>query len=218
MSKKPNPKAAFSQTLTPAQKAHYEHSLVFAADMGMTYLFSNPAATVAIVNPAYNFGSFKDFAAKADERLLEQFHGMAFGEPPTKADRQDIVEWQVKVWMRLCETAANRLSSPKNPGERKQSAKMLNRSYELVKTEIDANLKLPPQAKTCLAFFTECAAKDEAYQKIPVEERGVFTIKEDAFKKYVEQEAARLQTRQDPWRIFQYYRPELIKNGFIRLV
>lgn len=218
MSKKPNPKAAFSQTLTPEQKANYERSLVLGND-GLTYLFSNPAATVAIVNPAKVYDNFKAFTASTDAVETAKLHSLAFGgEGHTKADEADLLEWQVKVWMQLCKTANNRLASAQPAGTRKVSEKMLNRAYELVKSEIPAELKLPPQAKTCLTFLVECAAKDEAYQKVPAEDRGVFSIKEDAFKEYVTTNAARLNTRQDPWRIFQYYRPVLINYGFLRLV
>jgi hypothetical protein len=218
MSKKVNPKAAHSQTLTADEKLNYERSLVIGND-GLTYLFSNPAATVAIVNPAKVFDSFRAFILVTEVEALAKMHSLAFGgEGHTKADESDIVEWQVKIWMQLCRTANNRLSAATSPGTRKVSEKMLNRAYELIKSEVPAELKMPPQARTCLAFLTECAAKDEAYNAKPVEDRGVFSIKEDAFKVYVVEQAARLKTRQDPWRIFQYYRPELIKSGFVRLV
>jgi hypothetical protein len=216
--KKVNPKAAYSQTLTSEQKLNYERSLVIGND-GLTYLFSNPAATVAIVNPAKVYDNFKAFTASTDAVEVTKLHSLAFGgEAHTKADEADLLEWQVKVWMQLCKTANNRLASPAASGTRKVSEKMLNRSYELIKSEIPADQKMPPQVRTCLTFFTECAAADETYSKTPVEERGVYTISEKAFQAYVEKEQLRLKTRQNPWRIFQYYRPELIKGGYIRLI
>lgn len=219
MSKKPNPNASYSQTLSAEEKKHYDHSLVFAADMGMTYLFSNPAATVAIINPAHNFGNFKEFLAKTekDTALLEQFHRMAFDKEPSKEDRSDPIEWSVRVWIQLCKTAANRLTEVRADG-RKTPAKLQNRRYELVKTDVPPEMKMPPQSKTCLEFLAELCKNDTAYQALDTESRGIWSISEEAFNKYVIDNAARLRTRQDPWRIFQYYRPELIKAGFIRLV
>jgi hypothetical protein len=42
------------------------------------------------------------------------------------------------------------------------------------------------------------------------------TISEKDLKDAVIKRAAELKTRQDPWRIFQYYRPQLIQAKLIR--
>lgn len=60
--------------------------------------------------------------------------------------------------------------------------------------------KMPPQAKTCLAIL-EALGTDE--------------ISEADAMKAVADRKDELRTRQDPWRIFQYYRPRLNEAGII---
>lgn len=209
-------KKPFSQSLNPEQKKLYNYSLVQSVD-GLFYLFLNSAATVAIIKPANVWNGWKEFSEKvATESELVNLYILAKGEEPTKEQKEDLVELSVLVWIRLCETALNRLATPKSDG-RKVSEKMLNRAYEVLKTEVAPDVKMPPQAKTCLVFFTECMAGDAEYQKKEAP-RPTYIIAENLFKDYVIANAARLNTRQDPWRIFQYYRPELIKSGFLRLI
>lgn len=209
-------KKSFSQSLSPEQKKLYNYSIVQSVD-GLFYLFLNAAATVAIIKPASVWNGWKEFSEKVVTLdTLTGLHVLAYGEEPSKADSEDLVELSVKVWIKLCETALNRLTSTKVAG-RKVSEKMQNRAYEVLKTEVATDVKMPPQAKTCLVFFTECMAGDAEYQK-KESPRPTYIIAENLFKDYVIVNAARLNTRQDPWRIFQYYRPELIKSGFLRLI
>lgn len=42
------------------------------------------------------------------------------------------------------------------------------------------------------------------------------SITEDDFKAAIYAEQSRLKTKQDAWRIFQYYRPQLIANKYIK--
>lgn len=212
MAKKPNPNASFSQTLSAEQKLNYKRALVQAQD-GLFYLFADASKTVAIINPAKVYDNFDAFLKEDDQRVVS-LYATAFEEEPSKALLKDMVELRVMVWMRLCQTALNRLDAAKPD----RAAKLADRSYEVISLEVPETEKLPPQARMCLTFFAELMAADAAFQAIPAEERGVWSIKEKDFNDYVVKNAERLRTRQDPWRIFQYYRPELIKRKLIRLV
>lgn len=58
--------------------------------------------------------------------------------------------------------------------------------------------KLPPQAKTVLGWI-----QDEG------------PVSEEKLREIAAQRAEELKTKQDPWRIFQYYRPRLINEDFL---
>ena len=60
-----------------------------------------------------------------------------------------------------------------------------------------------PQARTCYEILVECL-------------KGKREITEAGLRAKVEEQGARLRTRQPAWRIFQYYRPELIKAGLVK--
>jgi hypothetical protein len=65
--------------------------------------------------------------------------------------------------------------------------------------------RLPPQA---------CALLDILYEAIEANGSNVFT--EAQMRGIVELRRDELHTKQDPWRIFQYYRGKLITCGFLR--
>ncbi|CAB4182364.1 hypothetical protein UFOVP1090_2 [uncultured Caudovirales phage] len=220
-SKKIDKNAPFSSTLTTDDKKRYNYPLVQSQD-GMWYVFPNEATTVAIINPRQVLKDWATFSAEMESKPndLHDLFVTAFNREPTKGEMKDKVELSIQVWMQLSKTAANRLNSAPDPktlnekGEVKRVfKKLMNRGYEVIKLEVDPALKLPPQARTCLEFFSELVKTEN-----PSGEDRIVTISEKVVQTYVETNAERLKTRQDPWRIFQYYRPTLIKDGFIRLV
>ncbi len=216
MSTKSKTTSYSSNELTAEQKRNYKRSLVRSQE-NIWYLFeSELQAGIRIMNPRAIYKSWDDFSNVITIEELTTLHVTCFDKQPTKQELKDKVELSVKVWMRLCETALNRLEegdgTVKAPGERKTAAKLQNRGYEVLKTKVPDDLKLPPQAKTCMEFFAELVST------APASQDSIVTIPETQFKDYVMANAARLNTRQDPWRIFQYYRAVLISSGFIRLV
>ena len=219
--KKQDKNAPYSSTLTTDDKKRYNYPLVQSQD-GLWYVFPNEATTVAIINPRKVHVSWAKFSEEMElaPAILHDLFVTAFNREPTKSEAKDTIEMSIMVWMQLSKTAMNRLNSAPDPkslndkGEVKRVFKKLqNRGYEVIKLEVDPALKLPPQAKTCLEFFSELVKEAN-----PSGEDKIVTIPEKVVQDYVLKEQARLATRQDPWRIFQYYRPTLIKNGNIRLV
>ncbi len=206
-----------SQELTADQKRYYKMALVLSQE-SMWYLFANETqAGTRIMSPRDLFKSWEDFQLRVPLERLESLHFQCFDAKPTAKELKDPMELSVKVWMRLCETAVQRLdgdgTAGQNTGAKRTNNKLADRKYEVVKFEVAADAKLPPQAKTCMVFFQELATKaghDDT--------KGVFEVPEKDFHDYVVANAERLKTRQDPWRIFQYYRPTLIQMGHVRLV
>ena len=67
----------------------------------------------------------------------------------------------------------------------------------------DSTVIVTAQAKVCWSLFERC-----------IEARP--HVKEAELRQFVEANAAELKTKQDPWRIFQYYRPKLIEAKLLR--
>lgn len=77
-----------------------------------------------------------------------------------------------------------------------------------VKTEMlkQAIVHLPPQAQVIVDIIEiACSTRSEP------------TFSEDELQGIVEKHGFMLHTKQDPWRIFQYYRGKLIASGVMRL-
>ena len=124
-------------------------------------------------------------------------------------------EVSITVWHALCEqgrdvTIENAINknSTTNPSRKK---KLANRRYvkvqdsDLTPAELKNRglYKLPPQATACLELFLS---------------EGTNEVTETRMKELIMEKREVLNTKQDPWRIFQYYRPQLISHRYIRLV
>ena len=129
-------------------------------------------------------------------------------ELPKKASKVDLT---LLLWSAMCAKAVETepVQTTAMPKEKKPG-KLANRKYEVIPMEgqdaIDREKSLanfPPQAKACLQIMQEF---------------GTPFIPEDDLKKAIAEKADRLHTRQDPWRIFQYYRAQLIERLWIRLI
>ncbi len=81
---------------------------------------------------------------------------------------------------------------PRKQMERANSAK-----YRKGKNNV-CDIKTP-QAKTCFTIFVDCIAKKDH-------------VTEKELRDLVEKRVSELRTRQPAWRIFQYYRPQLIAS------
>ncbi len=67
---------------------------------------------------------------------------------------------------------------------------------------------ITPQAKECVKIFNEAITKFGKGEPK--------SITEEVLRQYVVDQGPRLKTRQDPWRIFQYYRTQLINAHILR--
>jgi len=148
--------------------------------------------------------NFNEFEEKVNEQTALTYHEQLFGKNPP--DKQELVTTKLLVWHKLCSTAKNNLTNqsgtPKDPETGRKST-ILNSVYTRGEiTEGTADIKTY-QALKCLELFRNCIGEREE-------------ITEGELKQYVIDHADVLKTRQDPWRIFQYYRPTLIKAKLIR--
>lgn len=151
--------------------------------------------------------NFDAFEKEVNMQTALTYHENLFGVSPPKD--QDLIFTKINVWHKMCMTVknkafANETGTPTDPVSNRKST-ILTCIYSTGEiTEGTADVKTY-QALKCLELFRACLAKE-----------GTEEVTEGILKQYVIDNAAILKTRQDPWRIFQYYRPTLIAAKLIR--
>lgn len=150
------------------------------------------------------WANFNDFADTVNEQTTLAYHEQLFKANPPK--KQDLITTKLHVWHKLIASAKNSMVSdtPKDPVTQRKSTITTRKYVPGDVKEGSADIKTY-QALKSLELFRECLGEQEF-------------VSEGVLKQYVIDHAAVLKTRQDPWRIFQYYRPQLIKAKLIRCV
>jgi hypothetical protein len=153
-----------------------------------------------------------DAFLEENEQTVLTYHEQMFGANPPKD--QDRVTTATYTWRKLVSQAKNQCQSKEtvDPVTGRKST-IGNRLYFLGSGDTTQVIKTP-QAQACYKIFTETLDKHGTEQ--PVNEKPTRVITEAVLKQAVIDRAGELKTRQDPWRIFQYYRPSLLKMGLIR--
>jgi len=156
--------------------------------------------------------SFDSFAEQNKATLLTYHSNLFNAEPPKD---QDLITTAVYCWYKLCMTAQDRTGrlgtqpgavTPIDPTTGKRS-NLLTRKYffgsiKPTDQELPGLIKTP-QAIACYRIFRDALGTTES-------------ISENDLKTKVIERAGELRTRQEPWRIFQYYRPTLMKALLLR--
>lgn len=172
-----------------------------------------PGTPILLMNAGPVYNGWTEFA---DSKTTEEFHDLhqaLFKKVPAKSMTKDDVS--LMCWAHMVTHAKDRTHLPtKEQMDRRKSGQrggpresLLTRKYSL-KNPVDSGvtLDIPPQAMVCLRILTR-AIKDNG---------GEYVTEEDLKKAVVKAaEEKTLVTRQDPWRIFQYYRPTLLRMGLI---
>lgn len=150
-----------------------------------------------------NFNKFTE----ENRNTILTYHANLFNSEPDK--ERDIVITAMLVWNKMIATATADLTT-EVPVIAGRKSTIGNCEYRPGKIkEGDGQLKTP-QAKACLKMFRQCLT-DNA-DSYPPEDPYVT---EAVLRQYIIDHAAELHTRQDPWRIFQYYRPSLMAEHLI---
>lgn len=199
-------------------------SIYSSVDMAKKYVDHDRSVMDADIRPQYkhvvyaNFDKFEEAMSKED--IAKALLDLKIADLPKKASKVTLC---LLIWEALIEMALDRIESlgpvekPKVPRTLgKREGKLTNRVYVIVGPLSDLGEQrikeqtvaaLPPQAKKCIEFLTACCEKASSNQ-----------CTEPALKELVMERASELNTRQDPWRIFQYYRPQLIQAHVIRMI
>jgi hypothetical protein len=152
--------------------------------------------------------SSTDDLMRLDKDQLESIRAKLIKAPVGKAGSK--AEAAELCWMAMLAASAPRpAETPKD--EKKKAAKggggprasetlTLKYDFDNPGNKEEGFKKLPPQARTCLEIMARADKKE---------------FSSDALKKLIEAHGSELKTRQEPWRIFQYYRNKLKNQGFI---
>jgi hypothetical protein len=150
------------------------------------------------------WNGFQDFADKTSDSEIDEFSKNfnvdMLGQVQSMARKAIVWMWMIA---KARETRRD-MTVPKT--ERtgvKKEGKLTNRKYVVELTAIPEGVKLPPQAIACLKIMVDMNRKE---------------ILEQDLKDEVNKQAESLHTRQDPWRIFQYYRPQLMQHKIVRMI
>jgi hypothetical protein len=148
------------------------------------------------------FKSFNDFITRPEQTILAYHEQFFKCEPPKK---QSKVTTATYIWAYLIKEAKPRLDNTKKDGTKERKSSIAGRLY-LPGTEDHTKILLKtPQARICLAIFHDL-----------LKSLSKPSVTEAELKAEVYRRQADLKTRQDAWRIFQYYRPQLIQAKLIR--
>lgn len=133
-------------------------------------------------------------------------HKAVFGKEPAKTlEKFEITQ---VIWFHMATKAEDRtnvIAETKADGSKKRKSTLGTRIYKLkADPPKDAleNLKTP-QMLVCFNILKES-----------LDDKGEVT--EAVLKEKVYERQAEIKTRQDAWRIFQYYRPQLAQRGLIQ--
>lgn len=165
------------------------------------HLFPDKDSIVpATIDIDMEFKNFDDFLARGKQTILHWHHTL-FGVEADK--KQDLMATALYVWAYFTKNGTPHLPDTNVvTGEKVRKSSIAGRMYTFGPTR-EVPEKLPPQAKTCYKIFTDCTGETN-------------TVSEEFLKNEITRRAAELKTKQDPWRIFQYYRPQLIAAKLIK--
>ena len=170
------------------------------------YIFDNPSS-IHILKEARlkvwdGIGVFMD----QGKQTILCYHENLFKCNPDKS--LNPVKISQYTWAKIVSLAVDRRSvhTPTQNG-RKSTIGLCE--YRATSELGEGQLKTP-QAKACIKLFREVLASDKA----TATDTDRF-VTEEVLRQYIIDHAAELHTKQDPWRIFQYYRPNLITEKLI---
>lgn len=142
--------------------------------------------------------SLDDFAKKGKQTILT-YHEQLIKDAIPKG--QDIYLTACYVWAYFLKYGVPHLDTSPQATQSGKVSKVLSRTYTIIAISLP-EVHIPNQASACLRILSD-AAKDGK-------------VTEDVARAAIAQRAPELKTRQEPWRIFQFYRPQLIKLGHLK--
>lgn len=147
------------------------------------------------------FENFDAFAKLPKQTILAYHEEIFKSEPPKK---QDPLTTALMIWAHFVrECTPHMAGTDPVTGERERKSSLKGRQYFRGNKELK-DVSLPTyQARKCYEIFIDSL-------------EGKPHVTEEQLKQLVITRQAELRTRQDPWRIFQYYRPKLISLLLIR--
>lgn len=145
------------------------------------------------------FSTMEEYLTKTTNQTKLAYHEEFIGKIPK--DR-DITEIGYMTWAHFVKNCTPHIPDHTAEGNKERKSTIGTRIYTLL-PDPGTGIKTP-QAQACYTIFRDAVNPEKK------------TISEDQLKRAVEARASELKTRQDPWRIFQYYRPVLIRDKYLK--
>ena len=187
------------QTLTPPSKSVAARKIILDGT-GQVYVFSSAESPVpADVAIDIEFRDMDDFIRRGRGTILAYHEKFLGCEAPKKQDAETSA---FMTWAWMVKNGKPILDQRNAEGEKVRKSTIGESLYMRGEVSETGSIKTP-QAKVCYDLFCRCIGSSSS-------------VTEADLRKFVEAHGAELKTKQDPWRIFQYYRPNLIASKHIR--
>jgi hypothetical protein len=191
--------AAYQLLTLPLKKEGAERKIVIDP-VGKIHCFPNKDAVIPPdITIDVEFKNFDDFLSRGNKNVLAWHEQLFKCEPPKK---QNETITATSVWAYLIKEGSPHLEGIKSDGTKERKSSIAGRRYRKGTADPATTLIKTPQAQMCYKIFTDLLGNEA-------------TVTEEALKASVYARATELKTRQDAWRIFQYYRPTLIQAKLI---
>lgn len=201
-----------------------KHAVLVCNSLGEWFRFKLWTDRVMIMNREEEFKDFEEFkkygVSLNDKPAAVELYTKHFGFPPPKnAKVEQIAE---AVWCKMYAKAKDRTEDYRTgggrdvvTGKKKRKRNLDGRKYwipdapnaEAARETMSKLGSLPPQAKACLKIFQK-----------ELKDSDKTSLTESEVKDMVMRARDRgdMKTKQDPFRIWQYYRPTLVEAGLIK--
>lgn len=194
---------AIYQELTRPNKASASHKVLLLADRSIHGL-KDSASPIPTGIPAdtidMEFKSLDDLMSRQPS-VIDALHAEYLKCEPPKGQGSPLTACYLwAYWLKNC---TPHMEGHRADGTKERKSTISTRLYSRGPADPKTTPLNTPQAKKCLEIFTELIGTSPS-------------VTEEILKAKIYERAAELKTRQDPWRIFQYYRPQLIQAKLLK--
>lgn len=171
---------------------------------------------------AYVYDGIDEFLKSGQQTILARHEEQFSAEPPSDQPIEITAQW---TWAAFHKNAKTNMLSEVPVSATGRKSTILTSTYMLGEELENTGTIKTPQALACVRIFRNAIKKKQDSDTLATEATGKPLpnsyepkLTEEELRKVITDHANELHTRQDPWRIFQYYRAELINNRILRRV
>lgn len=145
------------------------------------------------------FRSYDEFEAQPAQQVLAYHEQFFHCEPPPRQSKSTTALY---CWAWILQNAEPHLDAVSGKNSEGRASTILERQYRPGVKWGESSPITTRQASVCLTIFRDALGDKKS-------------LSERELRDEVVRRAPELHTKQDPWRIFQYYRPQLIAAGML---
>lgn len=186
--------------LSTPTKEGASRKIIIATDRKIHSFLNQSVPVPPEIGIDMEFTNFDDLTSRQSQVILALHEEFFKSEPPKK---QEIFTSALYLWAYFIKEATPHLANTTVTGELIRKSSYATRQYSKGSATSDTTALKTPQARMCYTIFLELLGNNPS-------------VTEENLKKEVYRRAPELKTRQDAWRIFQYYRPKLIEAKLLK--